>query len=152
MSCILCIDYIIYRSFISIVSFSLILTSFSIGIHYFSKVANLHDSDYCSKTYSNNIGHRSFSDKFCYPIIDAVYTWVNGSDPTWIKEMLYYKNLEVNSANLTDYELESLTSSLSKSRFRDNGELKYFSFCHYILDIRSVQSKSLLLGSIRCLS
>lgn len=151
MSCILFANYLIYRSFISIVSFSLILTSFSIGIKYFSKVTNRYDTDYCSKTYTNNIGHRSFSDQLCYPIIDAVYTWVNGSDPTWIKEMLYYKNLEVNSTILTDYELEALTSSLSKSRFRDNGELKYFSFCHFTLDILSAQSKSLLRGFTRCL-
>ena len=101
------------------------LTSFSIGLRYFSKRAVFYDTDYCSHTYKNNIGHRSFSDKLCYPVIDAVYTWVNGSDPTWIKQMLYYKSMELNNTSLLNHELEALQSSITKNRFRDNNELKY---------------------------
>lgn len=104
------------------------MTSISIGLHIFTKGAVRNDNDYCSRTYKNNIGHRSFSDKLCYPVIDAVYTWVNGSDPTWIKQMLYYKNKELNDTVLSESELEELTSSVSRSRFRDNDELKYCFF------------------------
>ena len=100
------------------------LASISLGVKYFSKVSVYNDIDYCSTSFKNNIGHRSFSDKFCYPVIDAVYTWVNGSDATWIKQMLYYKNMEFASKNLTVDELDVLTSSISNNRFRDNNELK----------------------------
>lgn len=116
-------SWLFIRSFICVVSLSMILTSISIGLHVYSKQAILEDTDYCSRTYKNNIGHRSFSDQLCYPVIDAVYTWVNGSDPTWIKQMLYYKNME-NNTQLSETELEALTSSVSQSRFRDNSELK----------------------------
>ena len=107
---------------------SIILTSISIGLHFFSVKSIPKDTDYCSHAYRNNIGHRSFADQLCYPTIDAVYTWVNGSDPTWIKEMLYYKNLEKNNTQLSEEELQSVLSSYGENRFRDNDELKYFQF------------------------
>lgn len=61
-----------------------------------------------------------------YPQIDAVYTWVNGSDPTWIREMVKYK-LEYNREHnlVSDEEGDTATSS---NRFRDNDELKFVVF------------------------
>lgn len=101
----------------SLVFTSILLTSVAVGIRYFNRSTTLTETDYCSQTYKNNIGHRSFTDSLCYPQIDAVYTWVNGSDPEWLKQMLSYRNQsEVNDV---------MNSSISPSRFRDNDELKY---------------------------
>ena len=44
----------------------------------------------CDPLYDDNIGYRSFSDVTCFPQIDAVYTWVNGSDPIWLADMQFY--------------------------------------------------------------
>lgn len=42
---------------------------------------------------NNNIGGRDFGARLCHDPIDVVYTWVNGSDPVWFKEMVTYKRL-----------------------------------------------------------
>lgn len=94
-----------------------ILTSVAIALNYFHRSTTLVETDYCSETYANNIGHRSFRDSLCYPQIDVVYTWVNGSDPEWFREMSYYRNHENGT--------ENASKSATASRFRDNDELKY---------------------------
>lgn len=75
----------------------------------------------CDASYNNNIGYRSFSELTCFPVIDAVYTWVNGSDPLWFAEMQYYKSQYRKDHNITDVEENA---SYSLNRFRDNDELK----------------------------
>ncbi|KAK3242460.1 hypothetical protein CYMTET_47852 [Cymbomonas tetramitiformis] len=84
--------------------------------------------------------------RVCAPEIDLVYTWVNGSDPVFLRDMLHYKRLLLDSrsphaapdansnatANTTtnatspedsiDKEVEEIASA---SRYRDNDELRY---------------------------
>ena len=117
--------YVLYRRWdcltcsflISLVFTSLLLTSVAAGLLYFHRSTTLTETDYCSRTYQNNIGHRSFTDALCYPQIDAVYTWVNGSDPEWLKQMLSYRN--------QSEEMNEKDSATATNRFRDNDELKY---------------------------
>ena len=54
--------------------------------------------------------------------VDVVYTWVNGSDPIWLREMTEYKSLYNKEHNLT--EDEDGDTATSSNRFRDNDELK----------------------------
>ena len=71
-----------------------------------------------------NENFEDISKNLWYPQIDAVYTWVNGSDPVWLKEMSRYKaeyNLEHGIQTETNED-----SATSANRFRDNGELRYF--------------------------
>ena len=110
-------DLITCSLVISLVFTSLLLTSVAMGLHYFHRSTSLIETDYCSRTYQNNIGHRSFTDSLCYPQIDAVYTWVNGSDPKWLKQMLSYRN--------QSEEKNEMGTAASANRFRDNDELKY---------------------------
>ena len=77
---------------------------------------------YCGTDYFDNIGYEDVSTNVCYPIIDAVYTWVNGSDPEWFKEMTYYKQRWDESHNTTRNTVDDQATSLN--RFRDNDELK----------------------------
>lgn len=57
-----------------------------------------------------------------YPPMDAVYTWVNGSDPVWFAEMQKYRR-EYNREHQLPVEDESDTAA-SSNRFRDNDELR----------------------------
>lgn len=77
---------------------------------------------YCGGDYFDNIGNGDYSSHLCYPVIDAVYTWVNGSDPVWLKEMLFYKKKwrQSHPSRISDEEDESSTPN----RYRDNDELK----------------------------
>lgn len=43
----------------------------------------------CEST--DNIGEQTFGHTLCPPVVDVVYTWVNGSDPEWIAQLLQYK-------------------------------------------------------------
>lgn len=40
---------------------------------------------------ADNIGGRSLAGRLCFPPVDAVYTWVNGSDPVWLAKLQRYK-------------------------------------------------------------
>ena len=103
------------RSFFSLLFTSCVILGIAIGLHYYTEKMVVTDDDYCSKSYRNNIGHRSFSDNLCYPTIDAVYVWTNRSDPKWIKDFLYYQ----------DHELpENSSHRLLPSQFRDDSYLK----------------------------
>lgn len=42
----------------------------------------------------DNLGGIAFGERFCQDPIDIVYTWVNGSDPVWLREMTYYRALD----------------------------------------------------------
>lgn len=77
---------------------------------------------YCGTDYFDNIGYEDVSNDVCYPVIDAVYTWVNGSDPEWLKEMLFYKEKWNKSHNISISPVDDQAASLN--RFRDNDELK----------------------------
>ena len=117
----ICVSLITTRSFIALISLSSILFGTVVVIRVFTSYSDRIDEDYCSPNYKNNIGHRSFAEHLCYPEIDAVYTWVNGSDPVWLKEMLFYKSqLDSKRSDLSDS-----VDSFSQSRFRDNDELRY---------------------------
>lgn len=71
---------------------------------------------------NDNIGNKDYFQLLAFPPIDAVYTWVNGSDPDWIQEKNYYEKLYYESHNITG-ESHSDTAT-SENRFRDNDELK----------------------------
>lgn len=117
----ICVSLITTSSFIALISLSSILFGTVVVIRVFTSYSDRIDEDYCSPNYKNNIGHRSFAEHLCYPEIDAVYTWVNGSDPVWLKEMLFYKSqLDSKRSDLSDS-----VDSFSQSRFRDNDELRY---------------------------
>ena len=70
----------------------------------------------------DNIGYKDYSEFVRYPQIDAVYTWVNGSDPIWYQEMLQYKK-QYNLEHNIEVEEKGDTAT-SANRFRDNDELK----------------------------
>eukprot|EP01138_Halocafeteria_seosinensis_P008134 gb/GECG01008314.1/.p1 GENE.gb/GECG01008314.1/~~gb/GECG01008314.1/.p1 ORF type:complete len:1154 (+),score=123.58 gb/GECG01008314.1/:1-3462(+) len=100
----------------------------------------------------NNIGEKSFGHHFCPPQIDAVYTWVNGSDPVWLAQLQYYKELSEKETSTEEKEgksgqddagsqqdkktktaaevIEEKVNELrrnpvSSNRYRDNEELRY---------------------------
>lgn len=87
----------------------------AIALHFFSRNSDYTSTDYCSKAYRNNIGHRSFSDRLCYPVIDAVYIWQNRSDPIWIQKMESYRSLES----------ETVEEQLPTNGTRDRDDLLY---------------------------
>lgn len=81
---------------------------------------------------------RSYETKLCYPPIDVVYTWVNGSDPKLIRDLAYWKaraaglepdEEESSVASTTDSIVNATLSDpgdqTSANRFRDNEELRY---------------------------
>jgi UDP-N-acetylglucosamine-lysosomal-enzyme len=102
---------------------------------------------------TDNIGGRDFSRQMCMPPVDVVYTWVNGSDMNWRRQMEQFKaahlSLDVNQERGMMNETKgcnNLTSVLncssatlavegevvkeedsvgSSNRYRDNQELKY---------------------------
>ena len=82
----------------------------------------------------NNIGERSFGHRFCPPRIDAVYTWVNGSDPYWLAQLQYYEkrrqeggteDKEQVSKSIDDTVKDLRKNPSSMNRYRDNDELRY---------------------------
>ena len=76
---------------------------------------------YSLNGYVKNLREK-LDEKTAYPDIDVVYTWVNGSDPVWLKKKTYWSNLGINkSVNDTNKADESS----SANRYRDNNELKY---------------------------
>lgn len=96
------------------------------GLYLFRSTVGLRRSDtqFGSATSNwDNIGYSADSNAVNYPQIDAVYTWVNGSDPAWLEEMLYYKDLYNKEHNITVEDTDD-TATFS-NRFRDNDELKY---------------------------
>ena len=85
----------------------------------------------------DNIGYSADSNAANYPQIDAVYTWVNGSDPVWLQEMLYYKDLYNKEHNITVEDNDD--SATSSNRFRDNDELKWVR-CGFVTSRYSLRS------------
>lgn len=67
-----------------------------------------------------------------YPVIDAVYTWVNGSDPNWLKEKAKY-HLEF-IAKLTGKDVAQVAEEAARdttgsangdNRYRDHNEIVF---------------------------
>ncbi|XP_041472270.1 N-acetylglucosamine-1-phosphotransferase subunits alpha/beta-like isoform X1 [Lytechinus variegatus] len=69
--------------------------------------------------YHDNIANTAFENRMCLPIpIDAVYTWVNGSDPKLLKDLeLLKKEIESSTATTPD-EIKNSTSSF-QCRLKD---------------------------------
>lgn len=89
----------------------------------------------CEEAYCENIADKSFSNILCNDKIDVVYTWVNGSDPIWLKTMLHYKHIyerkklertmnDTNKINLFMANISAKDHNID-NRFRDMDELKY---------------------------
>lgn len=57
--------------------------------------------------------------------IDAVYTWVNGSDPEFIKQLDQWSKKERQSSSSSSLADGGQPQSPEKKRFNDNEELKY---------------------------
>ena len=99
--------------------------------------------------FARNIAERSYEDFLCHEPIDAVYTWVNGSDPWMQRNMRYYRAREA-EAEMRAFETDSFNATWSNetgsgsgsgsgsgggsedvedktnpSRFQDNQELRY---------------------------
>lgn len=65
-------------------------------------------------SFNDNIVGTSFQKKLCQHVpIDAVYTWVNGSDPEFLRELHKY----------TDSSEANVNAAIS--RFSDKDELRY---------------------------
>jgi hypothetical protein len=67
---------------------------------------------------------QKLDEKTAYADIDVVYTWVNGSDPVWLKKKTYWSNLGINKS-VNDTDTSKADESNSANRYRDNNELKY---------------------------
>ncbi|GMI09955.1 hypothetical protein TrRE_jg13218, partial [Triparma retinervis] len=85
--------------------------------------------------HTDNIGSVDYTDRLSYPPIDAVYTWVNGSDPVWLSSKSAFAPpppasvmvhndtaLKNGTANATAAQT---SDSASNNRYRDSNELKY---------------------------
>ena len=97
--------------------------------------------------FTQNIGERSSSAEMVYEPIDAVYTWVNGSDPVWLeKKKRFMKSTALRvsaqsiggnytmSGNETEASIMegNTTNAVANvsvpsdvNRYRDSGELRY---------------------------
>ena len=139
---------------IVVVIFSLVVTTIVIirfvllGVHTSGYLATSHQ-----KQQGITIGGVDLKHFSQYPPIDAVYTWVNGSDPVWLNKKRHWarihrqemllENLTATLAignivfNISNSSHEMLLQLLSNStefrdddataanRYRDNDELKY---------------------------
>jgi hypothetical protein len=86
---------------------------------------------------TNNIGGRSFSEVLCSGPIDAVITWVNGSDAEWLRIKARAKRAEIglpplplcSKGHITNVSFpvcdDDLDDTEGANRYRDNDELKY---------------------------
>ena len=113
---------LIFRCSILLLCVLLVGVSMIYLLSHVSRTRNAWLHQYCDKEYRDNIGYASYASVLCFPQIDAVYTWVNGSDPIWHAEMQYYKNKHRKQLSLAENETDS---SSSQNRFRDNDELRY---------------------------
>ncbi|KAK8790856.1 hypothetical protein WA158_005487 [Blastocystis sp. Blastoise] len=104
-------------------AFSVLLLTYSVNSSLKLRVEN--EESYCSNEYSNNLGGKPFDYHLCIPAIDVVYTWVNGSDPIWFKQMYEYKKQYLHEKLHDNETLEMEDMAISQNRYRDNNELKY---------------------------
>jgi UDP-N-acetylglucosamine-lysosomal-enzyme len=86
---------------------------------------------------TDNIGGRSFSDVLCSGPIDAVITWVNGSDILWLRSKARAKRAASGlpplplcpggfmASNATPECESDAVDMEGANRYRDNDELKY---------------------------
>jgi hypothetical protein len=88
---------------------------------------------------ADNIGSGAFAPQLCGEPIDAVYTWVNGSDPAWLADMARWRAREAGLPYTDDGDgggedagagaggngSSSTTPASTANRYRDNDELRY---------------------------
>mmetsp|Transcript_10120 Transcript_10120/g.24916 ORF Transcript_10120/g.24916 Transcript_10120/m.24916 type:complete len:995 (-) Transcript_10120:135-3119(-) len=80
----------------------------------------------CAARFSDNIVGRSFEKELCAPVIDVVYTWVNGSDPRLQAELKDYKErLGITPLEDMKGNVSADDSKGNSNRYRDNQELRY---------------------------
>ncbi|CAM9251979.1 unnamed protein product, partial [Ectocarpus fasciculatus] len=87
--------------------------------------------------FKDNIGGVNVRPGLAYDPIDVVYTWVNGSDPVWLKKMHHWRSmlhqpeiveaedLNATSGNATANETSTEEDTHSLNRYRDSNELKF---------------------------
>lgn len=83
--------------------------------------------------YADNIGRADFSIGSKFGPIDAVYTWVNGSDPIWKSERDFWYQRWTQEYDEPDQNIQKREKSGSgddegasaENHFRDNDELRY---------------------------
>jgi UDP-N-acetylglucosamine-lysosomal-enzyme len=100
-------------------------------------------NEHCARSdWTNNLRGISFEDRLAHEPIDIVYTWVNGSDPRFLKSKDYWKEIWAGKKTMPELEIANYTNSTnssnsslnvhdpanefaSASRYRDNNELRY---------------------------
>ena len=75
----------------------------------------------CTVDWGDNVGEKSMEDVMCTEPIDAVYTWVNGSDPRHIAEVKYWQKVERRKENQTLRESEIVNSTEAPATFAPRG-------------------------------
>eukprot|EP00808_Paulinella_micropora_P024476 g15461.t1 len=60
--------------------------------------AALRDPSSCSVDFTDNLVGRSFESRMTLPVVDVIYTWVNGSDPRLIEAINKYKPVASNAS------------------------------------------------------
>lgn len=103
-------------------------------------VPRIHTEHGCRRDHSDTITGGSLESRFCrQPVVDAVYTWVNGSDPHFQTRMIYYRARHLVQripdhpsaapldALLSDGRMsrEQSAGVIQRSRYREFDQLKY---------------------------
>lgn len=79
----------------------------------------------CQTNYADNIAQTSYEGMLCTEPIDAVYTWVNGSDEAQIELLQRWKAYELGNLTNNTNVTKELNEQSSRSRFEDHDELLY---------------------------
>ena len=86
-------------------------------------------NSHCSDTdFSDNIGNLHLERYLAYGPIDAVYSWVNGSDPVWQAKKAHWTDKLLKTANKSvpvHANISDGDDTNSLNRFRDSEELRY---------------------------
>lgn len=107
------------RSALSIIVTVNVLIMAAFGAHPPALWLAHHPASPCAHALSgDNLAGRAF-EQLCAPPIDVVYTWVNGSDPEWQRQMLRYRALHTEVGNASE------TQTATANRFRDSDELRF---------------------------
>ena len=76
---------------------------------------------------TDNLGGAPFLNRYCVGPIDIVYTWVNGSDPEWVRSKLEWQRRAglLPPEDTAEAKKHEADAAATANRYRDNGELKY---------------------------
>ncbi|KAJ6024760.1 hypothetical protein N7540_005557 [Penicillium herquei] len=85
------------------------------------------------QVHANNIGHIKPSSHLDLRPIDAVYTWVNGSDPEWKVERDFWYQRWIQDSGASNQKLKDASSTSAdnddgasdENHYRDNDELRF---------------------------